>query len=58
MEPGLVRLHHPDWAPELYGGEGPHPGQHRDIRLHGELGGGKGGRLVSSAQLGQGLLRY
>lgn len=36
MEPSLVRVHHPDWAAELHGGEGAHPGQHRDVRLHGE----------------------
>lgn len=36
VEPGLVRVYHPDRTPELHGGEGPHSGQHRDVRLHGE----------------------
>lgn len=37
MESSVVRLHHSNRAPELYGGERPHPGEHRDIGLHGEV---------------------
>ncbi|XP_028640707.1 ubiquitin-conjugating enzyme E2 J2 isoform X2 [Grammomys surdaster] len=36
MESSVVRFHHSNRAPELYGGERPHPGEHRDIGLHGE----------------------
>lgn len=37
MESSVVCLHHSNRASEFHGGEGPHPGQHRDIRLHGEV---------------------
>jgi len=36
VEPGLVCVHHPHGPAQLHGGEGSHPGLHRDLRLHGE----------------------
>lgn len=57
MEPCVVRLHHPHRSTQLHGGEGPHPRQHRDLRLHGErratVAGGDGRAAVSNVSLFQ-----